>query len=103
VRQAETVRRGHLRPGYEDGRDHADLPVGGAPGVAGVACHALRSRCKSLIMGPRLTTFGFPSDMVLVSGLHEGTGAAADNWIGALTTSISRLPHVSMDVCAALE
>ena len=59
-------------------------------------------RGQMLILNPELTDMGYPSDMVLTSGLWEGTAAAADNWAGSVFTSTSHLGHLEMDVCAAL-
>jgi hypothetical protein len=57
---------------------------------------------RTLTLNPGLSALGFPSDLVLVSGLYDGTAAAADNWAGAEITSVSHMPHVDLDVCAAL-
>ena len=60
------------------------------------------SRGHTLILNPGLSDLGYPSDLVLTSGLWEGTAAAADNWAGSVITSTSHQGHLEMDVCAAL-
>jgi hypothetical protein len=55
-----------------------------------------------LILNPQLSDMGYPSDMVLTSGLWEGTATVADNWAGSLFTGVSHLGHLELDVCAAL-
>jgi hypothetical protein len=60
------------------------------------------NRGHMLTINPELTALGYPSNLVLTSGLWEGTAAAADNWAGSVFTSTSHLGHLEMDVCAAL-
>jgi len=60
------------------------------------------NRGQMLTFNPALTDMGYPSDMVLTSGLWEGTAAAVGNWAGSVITSTSHLGHLEMDVCAAI-
>ena len=57
---------------------------------------------RSLLFSSNLTDFGFPSNLVATSGLLTATGEAANNWAGTTMTSWGKMPHVMVDVCAAL-
>ena len=48
--------------------------------------------------GYNLTTFGFPSDLVVTSGLFQFTY----DYTTQLVVSVTRMPHVVLDICAAL-
>lgn len=125
VRQAESVGGGLLRFGDQDGRDHADLAVGGASGRAGrPSRHALRTNSKG--------SAGSASRMVIGCGTagstplapttthrtsegdsghsgHHGTvvGQRALSWSGGSRTSSARnrqecVPHLVERHLAAL-
>src|SRR5262245_43337461 len=57
----------------------------------------------SLLYATNLTDYGFPSNIIVGSGLLKGT--VTETGVPGLhtVTSISRKPHVGLDVCAALQ
>jgi hypothetical protein len=57
---------------------------------------------KGVLWAPNLTAFGLPSNLVATSGPTGWTSAAADNWAGYVITSMTRVPPIVMDLCAAL-
>jgi hypothetical protein len=57
---------------------------------------------RFIILNPGLTALGYPSNMVLTTGLFEGTMAAADNWAGSVFISAGHLGQLALDICAAL-
>lgn len=51
---------------------------------------------RGMWYAPNLTQFGFPSNIVVTSGLFQATFDAAG------VAGVTRMPHVVLDVCAAL-
>jgi hypothetical protein len=53
---------------------------------------------QTLFFGTNLTSYGFPSNVLLTSGLVETTIDVANDAL----ISLQRAPHVDLDICAAL-